>query len=45
MYGVTKGLNERIDEGVLRLFGHVKRWRRMGWIDAVTKRISGKKGE
>ena len=23
--GVTKGVNERIDEGVLRWFGHVER--------------------
>ena len=25
LYGVTKGVNERIDEGVLRWFGHVER--------------------
>ena len=27
LYGVKKGLKERIDEGVLRLFGHVERGR------------------
>ena len=25
LYGVTKGVNEKIDEGVLRWFGHVER--------------------
>ena len=25
MYEVTKGVNERIDEGALRWFGHVER--------------------
>ena len=32
-YGVTKGENKRIDEGVLRWFGHVERmekWRKRG---------------
>ena len=27
--GVTKGVDERIDEGILRSFGHVERWDRM----------------
>ena len=27
LYGVTKGLDQRIDEGVLRWFGHVREWR------------------
>ena len=25
LFGVTKGVDERIDEGVLRWFGHVER--------------------
>ena len=33
--GVKKGLDERIDEGVLRWFGHVKRMER----DRIAKRV------
>ena len=32
---MRKGLDERIDEGVLRWFGHVERMKR----DRVTKRV------
>ena len=28
--GVTKGIGERIDEGVLRWFGHVEGWKGIG---------------
>ena len=33
--GVTKGVDERIDEGVLQLFGQVERMER----DRITKRV------
>ena len=35
MWGVRKGLDERIDEGVLQCFSHVKRMDR----DKITKRV------
>ena len=35
LFGVRKGLDERIDEGVLRWFGHVERMER----DRIAKRI------
>ena len=35
MCGVKKDLDERIDEGVLRWFGHVKRMER----DRIAKRV------
>ena len=33
--GVKKGLNERIDEGVLRLYGHMERME----TDRIAKRV------
>ena len=36
LYGVRKGLGERIDEGVLPWFGHVVRMER----DRITKRVN-----
>ena len=33
--GVTKGVNERIDEGVLRWFSHMKRMEK----DSIAKRV------
>ena len=35
LYGVRKDLDERIDEGVLRWFGHVERMER----DRISKRV------
>ena len=35
LYGVKKGLDERIDEGVLRSFGHVERME----SDRIAKRV------
>ena len=35
LYGVIKGVNERIDEGVLQWFSHVERME----IDRIAKRV------
>ena len=32
LYGVRKGLDEKVDEGILRWFGHVER-------DRIAKRV------
>ena len=38
---VTKGVEEKIDEGVLRWFSHMERWRRKGLLRAYVGECAG----